>query len=1208
MKLLLYWFVFILTFGLLSEGKKEQTPAQSENIPGLISLEKSAITEKDMRQVQSNNLVTTRIQRQLEIDQFFVSDDALFFATIGGLNPSSFTLWDARSMRQIREYPCEMDGVYSYRIQISESKKIAGALCKDEEGNTSLMLFSLLSDELIRIIKDPHEADVFDFSLSKNVLISREYFFERYSDSNDGFNLRLFNIETGNEIQAAQFEDISHIRIIEESDIVIATVQSEAVILELFTLEEINRIQLNQDMQYVNHLHASNDGRLLLVKYPPEKSLTTNKDGELVSHPDIIEVYDVKTGEKVISESLKSFHNEVAFSGDNHLIYFGYTDRTNAEGFSIQALTKQNLETAEMTELFAFDSLDSPVLSTFGDEGRILFSNDAHPAIFNENIGLIEQFAPSGIDQEYSKLSLFDNGKKAVIRSNRNMQILDFQKPFEYGETNHSDSEVLIDAGNGWWIADNADAYEENESDYWMTYELYHGDSFRNPVSFKLKNTYLTQAVVLDEKRLLIGAPDYSTEIYTVSVLSIPDGRLISKKSISLDESRMISDNFTLSSDRNLIATLMKEDEQNYIEIWDINQNLKKVHAIDGAEFAIQTSNPKEFVSASYVEKRSLTFIEYNLHSIDANSSPQYLGEHWNLHGIPKLAVLNGKMYCLLNDHFLVFDLDEPDQEPLKIPHQFRDDILDFVADKDNQSLILTGYNQSIRLNPELFEESYRAIFSSEKGVTITAPNGEYFAWTGDVPDHINFTAADRSYSFEQFDLLFNRPDKILSLMGFAEQDLISLYENAYQKRLAFHGGRLPKINESLPIVQVDRSNIQPVSESRSIDLSVSASDSLAALSQLHVLINGVPVFGKRGRKIDANRVGESYKTSVSLTLNEGLNRIEVHTENDRGTSSLSETLEIRYLPEGQEPSKPNLYFLAIGVSDYVNNELDLDFAAKDAIDLAVVFSGSEMKEELLYRTKTLPSTQNLGDVYTERLTALSELRPESFEDVNVKILLDRDVTRESILESRAFLEQGDVDDQIMIFIAGHGFLDDNLDYFFAPSDFDVENPASRGLRFDELESLTDGIPARRRLLIMDTCHSGELDRTAELTAESDGDEEDDTTSGRVISRTIGVTNQPVIGLQNSFELMRNLFTDLRHSSGMVTMSAASGVELAFETQSTQNGLFTYSFIEYLENAYQPAPLNKHLETISERVRTLSSDRQSPQFRSENRYIDVKLW
>lgn len=76
----------------------------------------------------------------------------------------------------------------------------------------------------------------------------------------------------------------------------------------------------------------------------------------------------------------------------------------------------------------------------------------------------------------------------------------------------------------------------------------------------------------------------------------------------------------------------------------------------------------------------------------------------------------------------------------------------------------------------------------------------------------------------------------------------------------------------------------------------------------------------------------------------------------------------------------------------------------------------------------------------------------------------------------------------------------------------------------------------------------------------------------------------------------------------MVTMSAAAGVELAYETQTTQNGIFTYSLINYLEHEYQTAPLNTHLSTISEMVRTLSQERQSPQFRSENRYIDVALW
>jgi len=427
-------------------------------------------------------------------------------------------------------------------------------------------------------------------------------------------------------------------------------------------------------------------------------------------------------------------------------------------------------------------------------------------------------------------------------------------------------------------------------------------------------------------------------------------------------------------------------------------------------------------------------------------------------------------------------------------------------------------------------------------------------------------------YPFEQFDLRLNRPDLVAKKIGLSSPELINAFEKAHKKRLKKMGFGMEEFDNDFNLPEIfikNRSQFEITTPSSNISLKINAKDSKIPLNRVNVWVNDVPVYGRDG--INAKEQKEINLT-LNIQLSEGKNKIQVSALNAKGVESLKETLFI-FSPKLDK--KPNLFLLTIGVSDYLNDDYDLSFASKDANDIADLF----------------------------------KLKEKSFENIYIKSILDTNAVKSNILEAKAFLEQGKVNDVVVIFAAGHGFLDGGLDYFFATTDIEIDNPAEKGLPYDELESLLEGLESRKKLLMLDACHSGEVDAdeyslyTAEL---SEG------VTARSISRS--GNSMKTIGLNNSFRMMQELFADLRRGSGAVVIASAGGVEYAFESERFQNGLFTYVVIN--GSASGEADLNKNGEiTVSElqeyvakTVSKITSGKQNPTVRRENLEFDYIIF
>ncbi len=425
-------------------------------------------------------------------------------------------------------------------------------------------------------------------------------------------------------------------------------------------------------------------------------------------------------------------------------------------------------------------------------------------------------------------------------------------------------------------------------------------------------------------------------------------------------------------------------------------------------------------------------------------------------------------------------------------------------------------------------------------------------------------------YPFEQFDLRQNRPDIVLARLAFAStpQPLVAALERAHARRLEKMGITEASLARDMRAPEVSIQTPAPVVSAKRVTLAVHASDDAVDLDRLHVYVNDVPVFGQGGVSVRGTR---DVTKSIDVDVLVGRSKIQVSALNAAGSESRKETV---YVTRTGAPEKPSLHVVAVGVSDYANDDYDLTYAAKDAKDLA---------------------------------KALGNLKG-SYKSVHVSLLADKQAVKEKVLAAKAALLKSKPEDVAVVFVAGHGLLDEAGGYVFATHDLDFTRPAARGLAYDDLERLLDGIPARSKLLLMDTCHAGEIDDPAPPPRKVDGLTVTTKTRGLKGKGLAASLGRDVLG-----RLLGELFSDLRRGSGASVIASAGAFEAAIESDAYKNGVFTYALLRALggdevdKNRDRRVAVSELRNFVGDEVARLTAGAQRPTARRENIAFDFPV-
>jgi len=448
---------------------------------------------------------------------------------------------------------------------------------------------------------------------------------------------------------------------------------------------------------------------------------------------------------------------------------------------------------------------------------------------------------------------------------------------------------------------------------------------------------------------------------------------------------------------------------------------------------------------------------------------------------------------------------------------------------------------------------------AAEKGPAIFTPD-RYYMMPPTLTTEMHFAKGFQTYSFAQFDLQLNRPDIVLQRMGEAAPELIQMQQKAAERRWQKAGMTaaqdLQAFDSMEPLLLYNRKELSNSSTEPVVEMQFITRYAAANIKQLTVYVNGQKAYtGKAG----------TNRWKIPVALSAGNNLIEASYLNNNGTESLRESIDITFEPV--TPVEARTYYIGIAVSHYADSNYNLQYATKDVQDIAQRFQ-------------------------------------QQYSNASVHLYTDTAVTLPLLDRIHQLLQQTTVHDRVVVSYSGHGLLDTGYNFYLASYATSFEQPALHSIPYASLTNIFTDVPARQKLLLIDACHSGEIDK--ENVQFNFGSSMAAKPLGRSSIRKVQGKTQ----LGNTVKLMETYFTDVSKDLGVNIISAAAGEEYALESSEWNNGVFSYSFMQALFDKKADSNYDKKItqtelrKYMQQRVQELTNGKQQPTSRSVNASYD----
>ncbi len=381
--------------------------------------------------------------------------------------------------------------------------------------------------------------------------------------------------------------------------------------------------------------------------------------------------------------------------------------------------------------------------------------------------------------------------------------------------------------------------------------------------------------------------------------------------------------------------------------------------------------------------------------------------------------------------------------EPLRTFHGHIGAVSSVAYSPDGESIVSGGADNVVRVwNTRSGSLLASMIGTRDHGNLTLTPQGFFHSDDTDTASLAVVRGLD-FFGIDQFYQALYRPDLVREALAGDPEGRVAEAAKHLNLDALIDTGNAPRLEIIAP---------EPLrkAETDEVEIEVLITGRGGGIGRTEWRINGVTVGLETERglaRIETNQPLQQQllKLSRTIVLEAGDNIIEVATYNAANLIS-SEPVSVTVRWDGVSGlTPPELHILTIGVNDYWDGRLRLNYAVPDAQTLA---------------------------------SAFAEAAPGLYAKTHVHELLNEDVTLDNLNAAFAKLaNQVKPSDVFLFFIAGHGKTVDGR-YYFLPQDFryrDAQSIVTDGISQNQWQAWFASVSARKSLLMYDTCESGSL-------------------------------------------------------------------------------------------------------------------------------------